>query len=116
MILLIIILPMYFFLGYAEVETTYITATLVNTTNYFGVLCSTPASGLNCTFREKVVEEIRVSFVVYVVAMTSFIGWILFSLFGGIGLFALPVDLFLDYKYRPKPVSKAEYVSRSNNQ
>jgi hypothetical protein len=35
----------------------------------------------------------EVSFVVYVMAFSSFIGNFLFVLFGGVGLFALPIDL-----------------------
>jgi LMBR1 domain-containing protein 1 len=32
----------------------------------------------------------------------SFISWFLFVLFGGIGLFALPLDLLYDFCTRPK--------------
>ena len=39
--------------------------------------------------------DLEVSFVVYLVAMISFVGWFAFSIFGGIGMVALPMDLIL---------------------
>lgn len=39
-----------------------------------------------------------------------FIGWILFSIFGGIGLAALPIDLIQEFQHRPKPITQAEYA------
>ncbi len=53
-----------------------------------------------------------VSVFVYIVALTSLLGWMLFSIFGGVGLIALPWDLMLDWKYRPKPIKKDEYLAR----
>lgn len=41
-----------------------------------------------------------------------FFGWFIFVLFGGIGLIALPLDLILDYFYRPRPRSAAEIAER----
>ena len=41
-------------------------------------------------------------------AQTSWIGWFLFSLWGGIGLAALPIDLVLAYVYRPVPMDARE--------
>lgn len=33
-------------------------------------------------------------------------------MFGGVGLFALPIDIFLEYKHRPKPIKKSEYLEK----
>lgn len=41
-----------------------------------------------------------------------FFGWFVFAMFGGIGLIALPLDLILDYFYRPKPRSASEIAER----
>lgn len=41
-----------------------------------------------------------------------FFGWFIFSIFGGIGLIALPLDLIYDYFYRPKPRSASEIAER----
>jgi LMBR1 domain-containing protein 1 len=38
-------------------------------------------------------ENIETSFAVYVIAIMSFFGWIFLVLFGGVGLFALPIDM-----------------------
>lgn len=40
-------------------------------------------------------------------AIMSFVGWILLIIFGGVGLFALPVDMFFDFLNRPKLLSSA---------
>lgn len=39
-------------------------------------------------------------------------GWFFFVIFGGIGLIALPLDLILDYFYRPRPRSASEIAER----
>jgi len=46
---------------------------------------------------------VQASFVVYCMAIMSFFGWILLILFGGVGLFALPIDWISDFRRRPKP-------------
>jgi LMBR1 domain-containing protein 1 len=35
-------------------------------------------------------------------AILSFFGWILVVLFGGVGLFALPIDMINAFRHRPK--------------
>lgn len=39
---------------------------------------------------------------VYIVAILSFFGWIFLILFGGVGMFALPIDMINDFRKRPK--------------
>lgn len=46
--------------------------------------------------------ELTVSFIVYVMALMSFIGWFLFVLFGGVGLTALPMDFIEAFTTRPR--------------
>jgi len=48
--------------------------------------------------------QIEVEFPIYVMAMMSFVGWVFFCAFGGCGLVALPIDLILGFKNRPKIV------------
>lgn len=52
--------------------------------------------------------SIQVSFVIYIIALMSFISWFLFVLFGGIGLFALPLDLLYDFCTRPKKLNSTQ--------
>ena len=47
------------------------------------------------------------SFVIYAVAVLSWVGWFLFSIFVGVGLIALPVDLINEYRTRPTPMTAA---------
>jgi LMBR1 domain-containing protein 1 len=47
--------------------------------------------------------NVEASFVVYCMAIMSFFGWILLILFGGVGLFSLPIDWINDFRRRPKP-------------
>ncbi|MES1910469.1 MAG: hypothetical protein MHM6MM_003056 [Cercozoa sp. M6MM] len=53
--------------------------------------------------------EFRVTLPVFAMALLSFLGWFLFALFAGIGLFALPVDLFFAWKNRPSPITLRQY-------
>ena len=48
--------------------------------------------------------ELEVSFPVYVMAIMSFVGWIFFCTFGGCGLVALPIDLIVAFRNRPRIV------------
>lgn len=53
--------------------------------------------------------ELKVSFFVYFVAVAVFTGWLMFFVYGGIGLVALPIDSISDFINRPKPISAAEF-------
>ena len=53
-----------------------------------------------------------VTFVVYLLAILSFIGNFFFSVFGGIGLMALPVELVNDFLTRPTPMKPDEYAKK----
>ena len=48
--------------------------------------------------------ELSVSFPIYLLALMSFVGWILFVVFCGVGLTALPMDLIQEFTGRPKLV------------
>ena len=50
--------------------------------------------------------EIRVSFTIYCIGLLSFLSYILFSVFGGIGLGALPLDLIYSYCSRPIKINE----------
>ena len=45
--------------------------------------------------------EIKVSIVVYIIALLSIISYILFMIFGGVGIFAFPLDLIYSFCARP---------------
>jgi len=53
--------------------------------------------------------DIALTFPIYVMAFLSFIGWWFFTLFAGVGLTSLPMDLINEYRTRPKPMKTATY-------
>lgn len=53
---------------------------------------------------------LEVSFPVYITGLISFIGWFGFTIFCGIGLIALPLDLILSFVHRPKFISADVYA------
>lgn len=63
---------------------------------------------LNACYSFRETLEIGVSFPIYIIAFMSFISWFLFVLFGGIGLAAVPLDLFYDFCTRPKRLKAHE--------
>lgn len=50
--------------------------------------------------------EMDVTFPVYTIAITAFLGWTLFAVFAGIGLFAIPMDLINFYRSRVRFMSQ----------
>ena len=58
--------------------------------------------------------EIKVNFLIYAIAVLLFVSWLLFAFFGGIGLAAIPIDLFCSFKKRPKKMRSTEIERRKN--
>lgn len=48
--------------------------------------------------------EYKLDFFNYVPVVLGFIGWLLFVMFAGIGLIALPFDLIMEFFYQPQIV------------
>lgn len=54
------------------------------------------------------------TFLVYVVAVASIIGWLLLMVMGGVGLVALPLDMIMRFFARPKKtITKAQYIQEA---
>lgn len=49
---------------------------------------------------------------IFIIVFVIFIGWFFFVIFGGVGLVALPMDMIIDYFYRPRPRSAREMAER----
>jgi len=45
----------------------------------------------------------------------SFFGWIFLVLFGGVGLFALPIDMINEFRHRPKARKTKDMMDTKNN-
>lgn len=58
----------------------------------------------------------RVSYIVYAMVIVATIGWVLFMVFGAIGLVALPLDWIRQFISRPtKTITKSEYIARARD-
>jgi len=64
------------------------------------------AKGVNTTI------AVGVRFDIYLIAFLSFIGWMAFVTFGGIGLSALPIGVIFDFIDRPKPIDITTYAEK----
>lgn len=124
---------MYAFLGTSEVPVTtmrnsvnlmsnYTTARTnsISVSQYFGdgsisKLGTTEMTNTLKASSSDDVIEISSSFLTYTFALTSFVGWFFFVLFGGIGISALPVTLINTYIDRPKIMTTHELVKEKDN-
>jgi LMBR1 domain-containing protein 1 len=70
-------------------------------------------SSINCEESDDDIK-IKVNFIIYCIAVLLFVSWILFALFGGIGLAAVPIDLFCSFRKRPKHMRSLEIERRKN--
>lgn len=62
------------------------------------------------------VWTIRVSIIVYAMAIVATLGWVLFMVFGGIGLVALPIDWIREFIARPKAtITRSQYIDRARD-
>eukprot|EP01004_Peranema_trichophorum_P003519 NODE_2502_length_1564_cov_85.503817_g2155_i0.p1 GENE.NODE_2502_length_1564_cov_85.503817_g2155_i0~~NODE_2502_length_1564_cov_85.503817_g2155_i0.p1 ORF type:complete len:491 (-),score=50.20 NODE_2502_length_1564_cov_85.503817_g2155_i0:91-1512(-) len=58
--------------------------------------------------------ELRVSPVIYAIAIICFVGWIQLIFFGGSGMASLPIDMILGWYHRPRPMSINEYSAEKS--
>ena len=54
--------------------------------------------------------QLTASFLIYLVAFLSFIGWFFFALYAGVGLVSLPLDLLRAFWYRPRHMPRDLYL------
>jgi LMBR1 domain-containing protein 1 len=72
---------------------------------------SSPPSTYEATYVSGTLD-IKVSLFVYLVGLMSAVGWVLFFIFGGVGLTAMPMDFINAYRDRPIPITAAEYAQK----
>ncbi|RKO93019.1 LMBR1-like membrane protein-domain-containing protein [Blyttiomyces helicus] len=113
-----IITVCYWFLGYANVATIKITSQLIQSgsqsisIDYCAPVAGGPTIPVGiCTYASGHVY-VSVSPLVYIVAVVSFVGWIVFAVFGGVGLVSLPMDLVQSFIHRPKRITALQYQER----
>lgn len=78
-----------------------------------------PIIEYECPFKQKCTAKgvettiaVGVRFDIYIMAFLSFIGWMTFVTFGGIGLSALPINWFFQFIDRPKPIDITTYADK----
>ena len=70
-------------------------------------------SNINCNLKESDESiELNVNIIIYSMAVLTFISWIIFALFGGIGLASVPLDFFVSFKSRPKIITSDSVKQR----
>ena len=106
--LLLITIILYFSIGKADLPITGITCNYVDEIqNSFTTFIPTD----HCQSVEGDIQ-IKVNFLIYAMAVLLFVSWLLFAFFGGIGLAAIPIDLFCAFKKRPRHMKSKEIDRR----
>ena len=55
---------------------------------------------------------LKVNIIIYSIAVLTFFSWLVFALFGGIGLASVPLDFFISFANRPKNINNADAKER----
>jgi len=115
-IFLLFLIIMYLFINEAQIPVVRIAQDVsnpaqnwLNSTQSLMNPCTDPARLCN---QNTFIWSIPLSFPLYVIAVLSFLGWFLFSILVGMGLVALPIDLINEYRTRPIPISRNEYLEK----
>ena len=64
------------------------------------------------TLPEESTIGLKVNIIIYSMAVLTFFSWLVFALFGGIGLASVPMDFFISFKNRPKSINNADAKER----
>ena len=67
-----------------------------------------------CSVSEETLS-ITVSFPIYLIAFSSFIGWFMLVFFLATGLVAFPFDLINAWRFRPLPMKEDEFNAKKND-
>jgi LMBR1 domain-containing protein 1 len=59
-----------------------------------------------------VTQTIQTSWMVYVLALLSFLGWCLMTIFAGIGMVSLPMDMIGAWYNRPRPIDLKQFAEK----
>ena len=57
-------------------------------------------------------QNIQTSLTIYILALLSFIGWFLTTIFGGMGFVAMPMDLIGAWYNRPIPIDLKQFAEK----
>jgi len=104
-----VIITLWILFGKIKLERKEVSSSIISSENFdfSNNYCETSNS---CYIDNIIENDVKVSVFMYIVAIVSFIGWFLFSIFGGVGLITLPSDLISSFKNRPRPIGKEKYL------
>ncbi|KAI9224739.1 LMBR1-like membrane protein [Blastocladiella britannica] len=95
------------FLGWVDLPIVSLTSGLVDG----GAVGLGSCANNACAMTTNTIHT-QVSILIATVAFATLIGWLLFSVFAGVGLIVLPFDLLMEFKHRPKPIKADVYATR----
>jgi len=103
----------YAFLGFSDIPVTSLSAPFSNYTvpATSQALCP-EVNGVSTCVRGYLEVTIQPTIVIYIISFLTWIGWVLFVIFGGVGMTALPMDLINDWRTRPKTLRGKEGQTR----
>ena len=105
-------LILFFTVGDSQIPIRSITCTLSSSSL---TSSATPFEAVSdCTSSNEKIK-LEVSFIIYMIAVMSFISYFVFAIFGGIGLAAVPLDFFRDFCSRPKRLKGSEIKIRKED-
>lgn len=116
----IIALILYFSIGEAEIpiNATVCLYSQISNTSQLPIISnssiSLPSSISedNLCSSEETTIEVDINFVIYLQGLLTFIAWVIFAIFGGIGLAAVPLDCFYSFQDRPKHMNSIQISKR----
>lgn len=108
----LILLILFFTLADAEVPVTRVARDRSQLVAPGAPLLDSACTAANACSSADFTWVIPVSFTVYTMAFLSFVGWFFFTLFVGVGLISLPMDLINEWRTRPEPMSFQEYSEK----
>ncbi|KAJ1491793.1 hypothetical protein T484DRAFT_1882162 [Baffinella frigidus] len=109
-----ILLALYFTMGVVDLPIIVMAPYATETTSWFvdPALARPLFKDVAAVPAFSATQSIRTSLVIYVLALLSFIGWCLMTVFAGIGMVALPMDLFIAFRDRPRPIDLKQFAER----
>lgn len=100
-IFIVISIILYLPLGYVEIPLYQIGT---NIADLQSATVSTYLCTIGCSENSNAQVTFPITYPLYIITLVAFVGLFLFTLFGGIGFAALPIDLLNGFRLRPKRI------------
>ena len=109
-----ITLILYFTIGKVEIPVSSVSCQYINFMNISNTIDISELKNITnlCDTNSDDKIELDVNIIIYSIAVLTFVSWIIFSIFGGIGLAAVPLDFFYSFCNRPESMSGRDLKKR----